>query len=68
MAKLADERLEQQAPESGVRSVVRSLSLMLALTEGGPEGVGLEELGRRTGLAKSTTHRLLETLVSAGLC
>ena len=49
-----------------MRAVVRSLSILLVLADSPPEGFGLEEIVRRTGLAKSTTHRLLETLVSSG--
>jgi IclR family acetate operon transcriptional repressor len=56
----------QSRPELGVRAVGRSLSILLALAESGADGFSLEEVARRTDLAKSTAHRLLETLGRSG--
>jgi DNA-binding IclR family transcriptional regulator len=49
----------------GVESVARAVDLLEALSEE-DDGVGLVELGRRTGLHPSTTHRLLATLTASG--
>jgi IclR family acetate operon transcriptional repressor len=48
---------------SHIQSVARALDLLEAL---GQEELGLAELGRRTGLQPSTTHRMLATLTARG--
>lgn len=50
---------------SAVRAVDRSLSILLAFTRDRPEQT-LDELSEATQLAKSTTHRLLATLMANG--
>jgi IclR family acetate operon transcriptional repressor len=49
--------------QRGVESVARAFDLLEALAEG---EAGLVELGRKTGLQPSTTHRLLATLAQLG--
>jgi DNA-binding IclR family transcriptional regulator len=48
---------------SSIQSVSRALDLLEALSR---EELGLVELGRRTGLQPSTTHRMLATLADRG--
>jgi DNA-binding IclR family transcriptional regulator len=50
-------------PGSSIQSVSRALDLLEALSQ---EELGLVELGRRTGLQPSTTHRMLATLADRG--
>lgn len=47
-----------------VQSVARGLDLLEAVASA--EEIGLVELGHRTGLQPSTTHRLLATLIACG--
>lgn len=49
----------------GIQSVRRAAALLRALA--GDEAVGVSDLGRRTGLHKSTASRLLATLEREGL-
>ena len=48
---------------SSIQSVARALDLLEALSE---DPLGLVDLGRRTGLQPSTTHRMLATLKARG--
>jgi IclR family acetate operon transcriptional repressor len=56
---------EPKAASRGVEAVARAVDLLEALSEEDC-GTGLVELGRRTGLHPSTTHRLLATLRASG--
>lgn len=51
-------------PPSGVQSVATALELLECLSA--EEELGVAELGRRLGIAKSTAHRILSTLRSKG--
>ena len=53
------------AEEKGVQSVQRIFAL-LELLAASPRGAGLQKLAEGTGLAKSTVHRLLASLVQLG--
>lgn len=53
-------------PDSSVQSVSRSFALLDALADAGGSA-GLAALAAATGLAESTTHRLLATLVGLGV-
>lgn len=55
----------EREPATGapVQSVVRALSVLEALADGADS---VAEIGRRTGLRPSTTHRMLQTLVTSG--
>lgn len=55
---------EALSPPSG--SVAKAHLVLSALSEAGPV-LGVSELSRRTGLAKSTTHRVLSGLASVGM-
>lgn len=54
------------AEKSGVQSVERIFQLIEHLAAH-PTGVSLQRLAEETGLAKSTVHRLLASLVRAWL-
>lgn len=45
-----------------VTSVRRAVQIVRLVSEVGPDGLGVSEIARRTGLAKSTVFRLLATL------
>lgn len=53
------------AEKSGVQSVERIFQLIEHLAAH-PTGVSLQRLAEETGLAKSTVHRLLASLVGLG--
>ncbi|ADP82094.1 IclR family transcriptional regulator [Pseudofrankia inefficax] len=56
------------APEAAERTAVdKALSLLAALGGESPAGLGVTELGRRTGLTKSTAFRLLGVLLRNGV-
>ena len=55
---------EALSPPSG--SVAKAHLVLSALSTAGPV-LGVSELSRRTGLAKSTTHRVLSGLASVGM-
>jgi IclR family transcriptional regulator, acetate operon repressor len=58
------ETAQQDAPESSIRSVERALRLITAAVEA-PDGIGLVDAARLTGLAPSTATRILRTLEAA---
>lgn len=60
-AVLAD---DQSPGEGGVKSVMTALELLESFT--GSEELGISEMARRLGVAKSTAHRLITTLCSRG--
>ncbi|MFD9065854.1 helix-turn-helix domain-containing protein [Kitasatospora purpeofusca] len=49
----------------GAQSIGKAARILLALSEAGPSGVS--EIARRTGTAKTTTHRILACLLEEGL-
>jgi DNA-binding IclR family transcriptional regulator len=51
-------------PPGGVQSVATALELLDALAA--EKELGVTELGRRLGIAKSTTHRIITTLLAKG--
>jgi IclR family KDG regulon transcriptional repressor len=62
----SDQSLDQAAASLPVGSVAKANMVLSAFGAGGPV-LGVSELSRRTGLAKSTTHRVLSALASVGL-
>jgi len=51
----------------GVQSIERAACLLRVITEGNREGMRLTQIARTAGLSKSTTHRILATLIEARL-
>ena len=62
----ADQSFHQEAASLPAGSVAKAITVLSAFGAGGPV-LGVSELSRRTGLAKSTTHRVLSALASVGL-
>lgn len=58
-------RAESGVVEGGLKSVTSALDLLDLFTA--DEELGVSEVARRLGVAKSTAHRLLTTLASRGL-
>ena len=56
---------EQETPSGRLSSVTSALHLLKALSEGESE-LGISNLAKRMGLAKSTVHRLAVTLLAEG--
>jgi IclR family transcriptional regulator, acetate operon repressor len=54
------------ADPNGVQSIDRAVAILTAFTPQQPT-IGVVELSRMTGLSRSTTHRLLASLLSHGL-
>jgi DNA-binding IclR family transcriptional regulator len=60
-----DEQNERAAPAGSIQVISRSAQLLRAL-EGAPKGLSLSTLAQRTGLPRSTIHRLLIALQVEG--
>ena len=60
---MADEKAGRE--DSGVQSVARIFSIIEVLAAH-PAGMPLQQLAAGTGLAKSTAHRLLASLIALG--
>jgi len=58
-------RAERAKPAAGVQTVVRALSILDAIA-GRSTGISLSDLSRCVGLHKSTTFRIVETMVTLG--
>jgi len=56
----------ENAPAGGVRSVSRALQLLQLMARTERSSWSLDEMSRLSGLAKSTVHRLLETMIAGG--
>jgi len=66
MSALVDSRFQHSIESELSCSVGKALTLVSAFTTDRPT-IGVSELGRRCGLSKSTTHRLVTILVSWGV-
>lgn len=64
--KKASGRAEPAAKEKRLSSVATAIQVLKAFSEDQVD-IGISELSRRLGLAKSTVHRLTATLVAEGL-
>jgi DNA-binding IclR family transcriptional regulator len=59
--------VERNSAETGESSVVQRVATLLAAFRPQDQGLGVSELARRTGLPKSTVHRLAADLARCGL-
>ncbi|MBO1358542.1 helix-turn-helix domain-containing protein [Acetobacter sacchari] len=60
--------VERGAEGGGTANAVRKAArLLAALSDAGPQGMELKDIGQACGLPKSTTHRLLGALCDEGL-
>jgi IclR family acetate operon transcriptional repressor len=53
-------------PQSGSNTVHRAMSLLVALRDAPPEGLGISELTRRVGANRSTIYRIVDALRAYG--
>lgn len=58
--------MTETGTQGAVKTVNRIARVLSALQEGGSDGCRLSDVAERTGLGKTTTHRLLSALVSVG--
>ncbi|GGJ21783.1 transcriptional regulator [Paenarthrobacter histidinolovorans] len=56
----------KQETADGVRSVERAASIIQAVADAGEAGARLTDIAIKTGMSKTTIHRLLGTLVKVG--
>lgn len=64
MRQHAQHPVAEDGPRGGVQSVATALDLLDCLAD--ERELGVAELGRRLGIAKSSAHRILTTLVMKG--
>lgn len=55
------------APRTAIQAVDRSVALLDAIADGGPQGTTLGALAQSTGLAASTARTILTSLIAHGL-
>lgn len=53
-------------PAGGIRSVERAAAVIQEISDAGVEGCRLVDIVARTGLSKTTAHRLVNTLIKVG--
>ncbi|MGW0819101.1 IclR family transcriptional regulator [Streptomyces viridiviolaceus] len=58
--------LDVEDTAGGIRSVERAAAVIEEISDAGREGCRLVDIVARTGLSKTTAHRLLSTLVKVG--
>lgn len=61
-----DPSLNAEDTAGGIRSVERAAAVIQEISDSGREGCRLVDIVARTGLSKTTAHRLLSTLVKVG--